>query len=179
MKYLLIMPALALLTACGGGGISSNFASKGLQAANLIADYGYAPYTSTNNMPTGTYNYTGVAGFNFGNVTNDYIARNAEALGDVSLQANFNSNSISGTMTNFVDYNNIRGVGQLDLRNGAISGNAFSANVTGTVTLNGTPLVIQSNLIGGFSGNSADALIGRMDGTWGGSRFSGLVGATK
>ena len=43
MKYLLIMPALALLTACGGGVVSSNFASKGLQAANLIADYGYAP----------------------------------------------------------------------------------------------------------------------------------------
>lgn len=181
-KYLAILPALALLSACGGGGTSTNFvgfATKGVQAANLVADYGSAPLTSVANMPSGTYNYTGVGGFVFGNRSNEYIATQALALGDVNLQANFTTNTISGSLTNFVDYNNIPGAGQVNLRNGVINGNVFSADATGSVTNNGIPLVVQADLVGGFYGNSANALLGRMDGTWGGNTVSGLIGGTK
>lgn len=185
IKFTSALAALSILASCGGGGTGTSsltptsFASKGLQAANLIADYGDAPSTNVTNMPIGEFNYKGVAGFNFGNRSNAYIASNAQALGDVNLQANFTNSTISGSMTNFVDYENTPGVGRVDLRNGVISGNAFAADATGTVTLAGEPLVVQSNLVGGFAGTQAEALIGRMDGTWGGRTFSGLVGATK
>ena len=138
-KLFASLPVLALLAACGGGGTSANFATadfatKGIQAANLVADYDSAPLTSIANMPSGTYNYTGVGGFVFGNRTNEYIATQALALGDVKLQANFTTNTISGSLTNFVDYNNIPGAGQVNLRNGVINGNVFSADATGSVT---------------------------------------------
>ena len=197
-KLVLAAPCLALLVACGGSGDGSaanptvsapvggnsdsggsNFENLGVQGANLIADYGSAPATSVSSLPTGSHTYTGVAGFNFGNVSLDYIAANAEALGTVTLEANFQNDSISGTLTNFVDYTNTRGAGQVDLRNGVISGNEFTADITGTATYNGTPLVIQGGLDGAFVGNNADAIIARADGTWGGDRFSGLVGAEK
>ena len=178
-KLIASLPVLALLAACGGGGTSANFATKGVQAANLVADYGSAPLTSIANMPSGTYNYTGVGGFVFGNRTNEYIATQALALGDVNLQANFTTNTISGSLTNFVDYNNIPGAGQVNLRNGVINGNVFSADATGSVTANGIPLVVQADLVGGFYGNSANAVLGRMDGTWGGDTVSGLIGGTK
>ena len=178
-KLFASLPVLALLAACGGGGTSANFATKGVQAANLVADYGSAPLTNIANMPSGTYNYTGVGGFVFGNRTNEYIATQALALGDVKLQANFTTNRISGSLTNFVDYNNIPGAGQVNLRNGVINGNVFSADATGSVTANGIPLVVQADLVGGFYGNSANAVLGRMDGTWGGDTVSGLIGATK
>jgi len=178
-KLFASLPVLSLLAACGGGGTSANFATKGVQAANLVADYGSAPLTSIANMPSGTYNYTGVGGFVFGNRTNEYIATQALALGDVNLQANFTTNTISGSLTNFVDYNNIPGAGQVNLRNGVINGNVFSADATGSVTENGIPLVVQADLVGGFYGNSANAVLGRMDGTWGGNTASGLIGGTR
>jgi hypothetical protein len=181
-KKILILPAILALSACGGGGGGgggSDFATRGVQAANLLADYGNAPLTQVANMPTGTFNYKGVAGINFGNVSIDYIASNAEILADANLQANFDDNTISGSFTNFIDYTNTRGAGQVDLRNGTITGNEFTANATGSVTTNGNPLVVQGVLNGGFLGASADALTGRFDGTYGGNTVSGLVGAEK
>lgn len=181
---LAVIPAIFALSACGGGSggvmtANTDFADRGVQAANLLADYGNEPLTQIANMPQGTFNYSGVAGFSFGNVSNQYIATNAEGLADVNLQANFTNNTITGSLTNFVDYENTRGAGQVDLRNGTITGNEFTANATGSVTYLGTPLVAQGTINGGFVGNNADALIGRFDGTWGGSTVSGLIGAEK
>lgn len=181
IKKLAILPAILALSACGGGGGggggTTDFAQRGLQAANLLADYGDAPVTQAANMPTGTFNYTGVAGFVDGNQSNSFIAQNAGTLADVNLQANFDNSTISGNFTNFITEDNVRGTGSIDLRNGTITGNTFAANATGAVNYNGTDLVAQGVVNGGFVGDSADAIIGRVDGSLGGSTVSGLIGA--
>ena len=187
VSQLAVFPTVLALSACSSGGgsdsggadVSSEFATKGVQAANLIADYGDAPLTPVGNMPTGTFVYEGVAGFNFGDVSNEYIASNAEALADVTLQADFDNASISGNLTNFVDYTNTKAAGQVDLRNGTIAGNEFTADATGSATYNGNPLVVQGTVDGDFVGPSGNAAIGRIEGTWGGSTVSGLIGAER
>lgn len=181
-KALLLLTTAGFLAACGGSSTSSSgagFAELGLKGANLVADWGDAAATPIGSMPTGTFNYSGVAGFNYGNFSNSYIASNAEAVADVNLQANFSSNTITGRITNFVDYTDTAGAGAIDLRNGVITGNGFSADATGTVTYLGTPLVAQGQIAGAFVGPNADALLGRIDGTWGGDTISGIIGAER
>lgn len=180
VKNLSAIPVLFALSACGGGGGNGqDFASLGVQGANLLADYGNEPATQVADMPGGSFNYSGVAAFNFGDYSLSYVAANAEVLAEANLQANFGADAISGSLTNFVDADNIKGEGRIDLRNGVISGNQFSASGTGSVTYAGDPLVAQGSINGVFVGDSAQALIGEVDATFGGAPVSGLIGATR
>jgi hypothetical protein len=179
MKNTVLLTCTALtLMGCGGGG-SVDFATRGIQGANLVSDWSPVARTSAQSLPSGTFNYQGVAGFKLGNQSTEAIVTTADALASASITANFDQDTISGKLTDFVDYTNTRGAGEVNLRNGSISGNTFSADATGSVTYLGTPLVVQGVVGGEFRGSSADAVGARIDGFWGGQVVSGVIVAER
>lgn len=166
------------LAACGGSSTSSSsgasFDSMVTRGEALINKIDGQSITPVRSMPTaGTASYSGVAGFGAS------IYDEVEVLSEASLTANFGSSSISGNLTNFRDYENTAIPGSVAIQSGVIRGNQFSANLNGSVTTDGGAQAVNGTLDGGFAGASANLVAGVIEGTVGGERVVGVLGAEK
>lgn len=177
--------AIASLSACGGsstsssGSIPASFEQLSSASAEqlrergeaLLAQYDTVDDTTIEQMnaQTGTATYAGVTAFG---ETPDFTLDEVVATSAISLTADFGADSISGQMTNFYEENDVGDFvsieGSLDVTGGTITGNTFTAAVSGDLaTLEGEQSV-SGTLDGGFIGSGAEAVEGDIDGTIGG-----------
>lgn len=177
LKASLAVSAVALLAACGGGSSgTSNVQTLGNQGIALLNKYQNASVTPVQNMPTGTFNYSGVAAYSAFSSTNpNTILSNAVALSNINLNANFSNNTISGSLTNFVDSQNYTASGSVPL-SGTISGNGFTASGSAILvsSFDNSNVFTSANITQGqFIGNQAQAAHGIMSATYGNISGSG------
>lgn len=183
MLALLAIPLMAALSACGssGGGSSStaSFDEMARRGNALIAKYEDAEPTQLANMPTDLKaSYRGVAAFS--DVPDaDYIAREAEIMSDIELNADFRSGAVDGELRNFRFYDNDRIAGTVAVRNGAISGNMLEGELAGNLTYGGGTERVSGALAGMFVGPQAEAIAGAMTGQIGNEAVYGIFGAER
>ena len=126
-------------------------------------------------MPTsGSATYNGVAAYG---QTQDFdqILENPETMSTVTLQANFASDSVSGQLGNFRDYENNALAGSVSLNNGSIAGNSISADLSGNVD----SIPVAGALQAGFVGPDAEAVVGTIEADYGGKPIYGIFGAER
>jgi hypothetical protein len=152
---------LSLMSACSSSSSGNqSFDQLATKGQNIITKYEDADLTPESEMPTvGTATYNGVAAFS--SVADaEYIAENADAVAALRLEANFGDSTIGGKMDNFVDYDNVRAPGSVQVTNGTISGNAFNADLDGDITIEGEAVTVSGDMAGGFLGADANAVAG-------------------
>ena len=157
------MAILSLISACSSSsGGKQSFDEIATKGQNIIEKYEDADVTPVSAMPTsGTATYNGVAAFS--DVPDAaYIAENAEAIAALRLEANFEDSTIGGEMDNFVDYDNDRAQGSVQITNGTISGNTFGADLDGDLTVDGDTATVSGNMEGAFVGADASAVAGAL-----------------
>lgn len=157
---------LTLLSACssssgGGSDATQSFDQLLAQGENIAIKYEEAELTSVSDMPTGgTATYHGVAAFVEAS-DGYYTPENPEmAAARLRLDANFKDSTIGGEMNNFVDADNARARGSVQIGDGNISGNTFDAKLNGTLTAEGNTAVVDGEMAGAFVGSNADAVAG-------------------
>lgn len=176
IKSMFSLAAIGVLSACGGSSTGpASFTSASSQAAfdetsqkglALIEQYGDT--AATTEMPvSGTADYSGVAGFSD---VPDVSPENIFAVADVAMTASFSATggSINGSMTNFVDSDFDTGQvrafgGSLGISDGVITGNTFTASVSGTLTARNDRVEISGGMNGEFVGDDAAALRAGID----------------
>lgn len=162
---------LAALAACGGTeGLPPEAAlsyDELFEQGRVIYDAAArTPVTPEANMPaTGTAGYAGIAAIS--SVPLTHSVDDGELLGTVRMDADFASNSVSGTMGNFrEDFTDAAYQGELKVENGQISGNGFTADVSGQLSPQGGSGVTYDGVMAGeFRGNSAEMIDGGFSGT--------------
>lgn len=121
---------------------------------------------ATSSMPkTGAATYSGIAAFSTKSIDSGSTTRNPDLVSSVNLNANFNTNKISGTFTDFVSSQNANLTGTASLTNGTVSGNQFSGGFSGSLSGPNGNQNLSGNLLGGFFGDSATAANGEIFGT--------------
>lgn len=184
MKFSLLatLPALAMLTACGGGETSSvSFSSLGNQGLSLLNTHQNAQSTSVQNMPSGTFSYNGVAAYSPINSTNGTtIINNAMAVSSINLNANFSTNSMAGGLSNFIDSDNYTASGSVPLT-GTISDNGFTASGAAVVvsSFDNSNLLTTADINGQFFGDEANVASGLMSVSIGNVSGSGVFVAER
>lgn len=109
----------------------------------------------------GTATLTGAIGI--GELGDD---ENLELVGDLSIDANFDTNAATGSATGFTVFNgDTDGVegdvsGTLTMANGTINGADFDATMAGTLTEGGDDFEFDLLLDGGFYDNGGDLVVG-------------------
>jgi hypothetical protein len=171
LKASLAVCSVALLAACGGGSSgTSNFQTLGNQGIDLINRYQTATVTPVQNMPTGTFNYSGVAAYSaISSINPTTILNNALALSSVNLSANFTNNTLTGSLSNFIDSQNYTASGSVPLT-GTISGNGFTASGSAILvsSFDNSNYFTSANITQGvFIGTQAQAAEGVMSATYG------------
>lgn len=88
-------------------------------------------------------------------------------IGETQLNADFGTNVVTGGADNFFDLAGNPTAGSMTLVNGVISPGVsqVSGQLNGTVTFDGTPLALGTNLAGTISGTNADYISGVVAGT--------------
>ncbi|AZQ69486.1 hypothetical protein EF888_21440 [Silicimonas algicola] len=151
------------LAACGGGsggGGAETFDQLASRGNGLIAEYWETSLTET--MPaSGTANYRGIAAHSSFYTNPEDIVADPDSLSNVEVTANFSTSSMGGVTNNFrVPGNSYPISGSLAITNGIISGSEFIADVSGTLTEDGIPVMYDGIVAGGFLGTGAQALAG-------------------
>ena len=167
LNALLATTAVLALAACGGGSTSNgaaSYTSIASEGQRLIVKYQNEHFTSVSNMPTGSATYTGVAGFRSDTSNINAIIDNPTTISKAKISANFDNNTISGELTDFVDIFGERATGKVAIENGVISGNGFTATLAGSLTGYGETAPVLGNLSAGFVGPNAEAVYGEMSG---------------
>ena len=132
---LLLVPSFALLSACGGGELtSSERATALLNAAEDTSDFiDAADVTDVENLPLDApVQYSGAflaAGGEGALEANPLVAY----LGELDLEADFDAGDISGTATNFINIENPGAFLDED------ADPTIGSDVTGTLNIAGTP----------------------------------------
>lgn len=179
MWAVLPIGALLLLAACGGSSTAPTGASfKDMRSRGIdLIDRLPGTATPTANLPTsGSATYRGVAGFS-GDPTFDPRTESS-ILSDMSLTARCDApkaEQISGTLSNFRG-TTARGADRLfpgtlnisssSLPGGGISGNGFSAGVTGTLANpSGVDAKFNMRMDGHFRGTNSGFVAGTMSGS--------------
>lgn len=173
-KSILSFAAIAALSACGGSSTGpasfsssqQTFDETAQKALALIEQYGDT--AATTEMPvSGTADYSGVAGFSD---VPDVSPENVFAVADVAMTASFTSTggSINGSMTNFLDNDFDTGQvtavgGSLTISDGVITGNTFTASVSGALTAREDRIEVTGGMNGQFVGDDAAALRAQME----------------
>ncbi|WP_322889053.1 MULTISPECIES: transferrin-binding protein-like solute binding protein [unclassified Yoonia] len=186
LKIAFALVSVAALAACGGGG--GGIGGGGpvlLQPApagsfnafvndeTLFLNEYYSNTLQpirTQAMPTGgTAVYTGTAAFGNGrstSSTNGVISRSLpDMTGATTLNANFGTARLNGTITNFRSADNTALPGTITLGNATINGNRIvqSSSVTGTVPLpGGQGNITFGQFNGGFVGQNAAGFDGTL-----------------
>jgi hypothetical protein len=168
--------AAMVLGACGGGGGSApasgasgtvssaeaarEFASDLSRAERLLDINSALAPTAPDRLPGGRAVFDGQVGMLFGTAPATFQA--ADLVGDVDLIADFRSGTITGWLDDFNTRDGQRIRGDLDLRNGQIAGNTFSADFTGR--LSGGPAA-PGNVSGAIDGTFLGAGTNGVSGT--------------
>jgi hypothetical protein len=167
-----LLAALAL-GACGSdGGVASGtsgtvssteaareFSSDLSRAERLLGTNAALAPTAPDMLPGGRAEFDGQVGMVFGSAPATFQA--ADLVGDVDLIADFRTGTITGWLDDFNTRDGQRIRGDLDLRNGRIAGNAFTADFTGR--LSGAPAApgnVSGAISGSFLGAGADGVSG-------------------
>lgn len=157
-KSLSLMGAVSMSLALSACGSSDSFAKMEDRATALAVKY--AEPTATETMPTeGTATYKGYAGY-----SDNPDAENADYMSNVTLNANFADATIDGSLTNFRDANNRKLAGSVDVTDGTIVDNEFSANLSGTLSQDDESGIVSGDMYGAFLGEGAEAVVGAMSG---------------
>ncbi len=160
------------LAACGGsstgGGTNpsasfADIAAGGLALADEIATI---PYTDPTTLPAqGSASYDGFIGVDVGNA--------ATVAGDLTLNANFGSDQVSGSASNFFDEAENAYGGTLDITQGTVDRGAdtrfdftFTADLTGDLTdTDGAVIEVDADIEGDFTGTDYQYVEGFVSGT--------------
>ena len=123
---------------------------------------------------TGTATYNGIAGFAL-----DQDA-NPTYLSNIVLNANFDTSTIGGSLSNFRDAEDNTFAGAVELENGGLTGVDFGASLVGQVTVGETVYNASGNISGEFSGSGAEYASGLVSINLGaGGEYGGYFGAEK
>jgi hypothetical protein len=171
-----LLTALAL-GACGssGGGSSSatgasgtvsspeaarEFTSDLSRAQRLLDTNSALALTAPDMLPGGRAEFDGHVAMAFGTAPATF--QTADLVGDVDLIADFRSGTITGWLDDFNTRDGQRIRGDLDLRDGRIAGNAFTADFDGRLT---GPAAAPGNVSGELAGNFRGAGASGVSGT--------------
>jgi hypothetical protein len=146
------------------------------------------PILPSAKMPvTGIASYSGVVLYKLAGsvitlpdeVIVDTILESPSMSSDISLQANFGADSISGNLGGFNDSTTGSFSGAVWIQNGTISGNKFEGDLSGTVFKGGTPRSAAGAISGSFLGSTTpDAAVGAVGLNMGaGGLFLGVFSA--
>ncbi len=159
------IPALLALGACGVISDNPDYNQQAIDGARLLNQFAALPITPPSSVPdTGSATYFGIAGFTY----DDVLATDEQydLLADVEVTADFDANSVSGRMSSF---NSVDGnvSGSLDIKNGAIVGNVFTADAVANLGLpDGVTQNIDMDVNGLFRAAGAGAVAGTGNGTY-------------
>jgi len=161
-----------------------------IDRVKVVGDYNeetkeYQNITTAEEMSqrSGSATYTGVAGLWVAD-SEEILAQRMENDADpavvaaLNLTADFDSSSITGSMTNLqTNEEDMTVSGQIDLANGTISGGDLTADLTGTIETTGDgpdeTLTLTGTTTGAFVGDNAEAAVGEIDATLGDGSFVG------
>ena len=164
-----MVPALLLLTACGGSGTpvtsgplnSNQVAQRVTDLTTVITDptLTMTPAADLPSVPNVTYE--GIFAAN-STLSNDVLA----SIGVMNMTMNFDNNTLQGTVSNLYDGGGVPLIGTLDFTNGSIdrsligTSNAMSVTMGGTLTRNGDPFSYGSGVVltGSLLGANADVM---------------------
>ncbi|MGP9804113.1 transferrin-binding protein-like solute binding protein [Paracoccus sp. NSM] len=177
VKYMMLGGMMAL-AACSGSGGSDNpvaeYAEDAARAERIIDDTERLNGTSAAAMPVrGRAEYDGVVGLAFGGAPASL--ERAEMIGELDLDADFGTGTISGEMDDFNTRDGRKLEGELRISDGRITGSGFSGATSGALTGGSdAPGRIDATFSGEFLGSDADAIAGTGSGISAGGNV-GLV----
>lgn len=196
-KLALATPVIAVaLSACGSSNGIADYEELGNKAdavidrVKVLGDYNeetkeYQNITTAEEMSqrSGSATYTGVAGLWVAD-SEEILAQRMENDADpavvaaLNLTADFDSSSITGSMTNLqTNEEDMTVSGQIDLANGSISGGDLTADLTGTIETTGDgpdeTLTLVGTTTGAFVGDNAEAAVGEIEATLSNGEFVG------
>ena len=137
------------------------------QAATLHNTWDGIAQSDPANLPlSGVANYSGVM-----TITVETGAGDLGMAGEINLQSNFTTNSLSGNARYFLDENSVAYSGVLAITGGVLDRSAvigtddtFSANFGGTITGGGDAFGLSGDLLGDFYGANQGASTGLVAG---------------
>lgn len=162
MRNLLLLSAIGVISACDAGifiRVGNDYDEVEAEALALIDDVAALEDTAVEDMPAGDAVY---AGYFAGTVS--IGADDENVVGDLNLTADFDFETIDGSIDNLIGETEGGIAGSLDVFNGDIVLNGFSADIDGTMTLGIEDYDIEGAALGTFKGDSADALEGILGG---------------
>jgi len=174
-------PILGLLSACattGGSDMTpggADFDTLVAEGTDIFARYGTAVETAPADLPGGVVTYNGVALFQGPNWTVEGARNNPETAGILQLLADFDSNMISGTVSDVSGPGGPSAI-TMTLYDGQINGNNATGLVGGSLTYtvvtpdNNVPGITETADVNGtfeanFIGAAGEALSGTLSGS--------------
>lgn len=166
-KHTSVLITVATLSACGS---SSNdepptFAAYDSAFATLDADAAAEANTPESGIPPGQVEYEGVArGTLVLAGRTDY-----EILGDLEMRADFDSDAVTGSITDFVTSDDEAVAGTLDLSDGqvgrGVTAGVIAVDATGTLTDPlGRDVEVDADMLGRLRGADGAFVTGTFDG---------------
>lgn len=167
--------------------VGGSFDSLALEGEHLIESYADNAKTSIDKMPkSGKATYNGVAGF--GNSAPDGLLDGVGAVGRITLNADFASNAVTGSIENIRLADNTAVGGVVDITDGAITQNSLAAKLNGNLSYGNETTSVLGTLDGDFvvdgttEGLGPEAIIGTLEGDFGNTFlgydvFYGIFGA--
>ena len=159
----LALGGLVALAACDE--VNLDYNRQAIDVATRLVAIDALPPTETANLPSGTATYTGVAAFSYDAPLQTGGTTNFDLLSDISITADFQTNGISGSLSNFNAPDSAMS-GTIDLTNGALAGNVLEADAIGTISDGTTDVDLDLTLLGGFRGEDGTAIFGAAAGTY-------------
>ena len=176
LKPLSLLPVLAL-SACGSGGgdgppppaFPFTTYDDGVDSGIGIAGGLSGDGTPVADLPSGSARYDGLIFLDPENSGSDVPG--LDAVGNLRLNADFDTNDLTGTATNFVREDDLALRGTLTVSDGTIGGPGggiagFTAAIDGTLAPNSlNTYAVDAAIVADFLGDDADGFLGIVGGT--------------
>jgi hypothetical protein len=145
--------------------VDSTYDDQIIQINDLNFDLAEVSTTPADQMPiTGAAVYEGVVGFSNTTPASGNISE-YDMMSDLTLQADFATGGVTGTMDNFNTRGDVDMDGSLTLTEGTITGTSFTANAIGSFTEGTTAEIWDLDVRADFMGASGTAIEGTANGT--------------
>ena len=166
------LAASALLAACGGGGgpnpQADRFASLESEGRRLNDLYGMAAPTPVADLPAGRATYAGVGAYST-SVDPQAAIASPDALSRVTLEADFDADTLTGSFSDFVLVTPGGGAdsravdGALRLDDGTMAGGRIEGDLSGRLAIEGeVPANVAASLDGQVVGPAGEAITGEV-----------------